>query len=230
MSSRRRRSTGCFITPVVVQIQPACGTDAGAVRFKALDGSPAFAPPTFAAKRWSAQARHLGAHVGVKQAGGFHQPALRLVCRLIDVILFSVVQNLRPPDIRSLCSCRLTVPSALKRTDPPRFPASVFSPCGLHRLSFCLCIRSLVAAVPHEACIQTHSPPRRSPRSRSSCIRRTCPKMTKRSWLTRRHVLGAFNFSSLLDMPLLGSRPNVSSDAHHHRSLPQQLGRFETGS
>jgi len=82
----------------------------------------------------------------------------RLVCRIYRSHPVSSCSKQYDHLIRPLCSDPITGPSTLIRIGPPQSPASVLSPCGLLRLSFSLCIRSLVPAVPRESLCPTHAP------------------------------------------------------------------------
>ena len=82
----------------------------------------------------------------------------RLVCRTFRSHPVSSCSKQYDHLIRPLCSGPITRPSTLIRVGPPQSPASVLSPCGLLRLSFSLCIRSLVPAVPRESLCPTHAP------------------------------------------------------------------------
>src|SRR5271167_1994339 len=64
-----------------------------------------------------------------------------------------------PPRVtRPLRSTPITGTSALLRSGPPQFPASVLSPRGVGRLCFSLVIRELVPAVPRKSLCPTHAP------------------------------------------------------------------------
>src|SRR5439155_18101343 len=79
------------------------------------------------------------------------------------------------------------------------------------------------------ACIRFTPPLRRSPSAQSSGTLRTCPRWDTRSWF-RRHLFlndasskGSLSFvSRMLTCTSLFS--HFSFNAHHHGSLPQQLG------
>ena len=82
----------------------------------------------------------------------------RLVCRTYRSHPVSSCSKQYDHLIRPLCSDPITGPSTLIQGGSPQSPASVLSPCGLPRLSFSLCIRGLVPAVPRESLCPTHAP------------------------------------------------------------------------
>ena len=131
---------------------------------------------------------------------------------------------------RSLRSSPITGPSSLLRIGPPQCSASVLSPHGFRRLCFSLNIRALVPAVPRKSQHPTHAPS--TPVAVCPVIRRltdlsqkgfTLLVLTTPSFLTTRLRWVHFR-SSFGCTPARGLALSFCSNAHHHGSLPQQLG------
>jgi len=130
---------------------------------------------------------------------------------------------------RSLCSDPITGPSTLVRIGPPQTPTSVLSPRGSRRLGFSLRISGLVPAVPRESLCPTHAPS--TPVAARPVIRHpagssqddeTILVSAALKFITTR--LRRVHFRSSFGHAPARFDPNFSSDAHHHGSLPQQLG------
>jgi len=147
----------------------------------------------------------------------------------IVIILFPVVSTIRPPDPIPLLQPHYE-PSSLLRIGPPQCSASVLSPHGFRRLCFSLNIRALVPAVPCKSLHPIHAlstpvavcPVIRHPTD-SSQRRPTPPVSTTFEYLTTRLRRVHFR-SSLGCVPAQGIALYFGSNAHHHGSLPQQLG------
>src|SRR5271170_5508372 len=148
----------------------------------------------------------------------------------IDVILSSSCFTKHDHLTRLLRSSPITRPSLLLQGDPPQFPASVLSPRGFGRLCFSLRIRKLVPAVPRKSLCPTRAP--YTPAAVRSVIRppadlsqeKKAPLiLTTLDTLMTRHRWVCFR-SPFGHSPAPGLAWDFSSDAHHHGSLPQQLG------
>jgi hypothetical protein len=118
----------------------------------------------------------------------------------------------------------------LIRIGPPQCSASVLSPRDFRRLCFSLAIRALVPAVPRKSLHPTHAPS--TPVAVCPVIRHltdfsqkgfTFLVLTTLSFLTTRLRWVHFR-SSFGCPPAQGLALSFCSNAHHHGSLPQQLG------
>ena len=118
----------------------------------------------------------------------------------------------------------------LIRIGPPQCSASVLSPRDFRRLGFSLAIRALVPAVPRKSLHPTHAPS--TPVAVCPVIRHltdfsqkgfTFLVLTTLSFLTTRLRWVHFR-SSFGCPPAQGLALSFCSNAHHHGSLPQQLG------
>ena len=131
---------------------------------------------------------------------------------------------------RPLRSSPITEPSSLLQAGPPQANASVLSPRGFLPLCFSLIIDDLVPAVPRKSLYRTHAPytpaaartvirllTGLSQKTRSPLVSTALDKLTTRP---RRVCLR----SSFRHSPAPGHARDFSPDAHHHGSLPQQLG------
>jgi hypothetical protein len=147
----------------------------------------------------------------------------------VVILLSPVVLTIRLPDPVPLLQPHYG-PSSLLRTSPPQCPASVLSPRGFGRLCFSLAIRALVPAVPRESLCPTHAlfaPVAVCP------VIRLLADLSQRNFaplvlatirfLTTRHRWVHFR-SSFGHSPAQGLASSFCSNAHHHSSLPQQLG------
>ena len=131
-------------------------------------------------------------------------------------------RDFNPPE---QCAAQRTL-----RADPPQATASVLSPRGCLPLCFSLSIDGLVPAVPHKSLCRTHAP--YTPAAARPVIRlltglsqetgsplvSTAPD-TLTTRLRRVCLRSSFRHS-----PAPGLARDFSPDAHHHGSLPQQLG------
>ena len=131
---------------------------------------------------------------------------------------------------RPLRSSPVTEPSSLIQAGPPQANASVLSPRGFLPLCFSLSIDGLVPAVPHKSLCRTHAPytpaaarpvirllAGLSQKTRSPLVLTALDTLTTRP---RRVCLrSSFRYS-----PAPSLARDFSPDAHHHGSLPQQLG------
>jgi hypothetical protein len=131
---------------------------------------------------------------------------------------------------RPLCSSPITGPSSLIQTGPSQTIASVLSPRGFLPLRFSLSIDGLVPAVPHKSLYRTHAPytpaaARPVTRLLAGLSQRTRSPLvsTALDTLTTRHRRVCLR-SSFRHLPAPGHARDFSPDAHHHSSLPQQLG------
>jgi hypothetical protein len=128
------------------------------------------------------------------------------------------------------CYSPITEPSSLLQAGPPQANASVLSPRGFLPLCFSLSIDGLVPAVPHKSLYRTHAPytpaaarpvirllAGLSQKTRSPLVLTALDKLTTR--LRRVCLRSSFRYS-----PAPGHARDFSPDAHHHGSLPQQLG------
>jgi hypothetical protein len=131
---------------------------------------------------------------------------------------------------RPLRSSTITEPSSLLQVGPPQAIASVLSPRGFLPLCFSLSIDGLVPAVPHKSLCRTHAP--YTPAAARPVIRlltglsqKTASPLvsTAPDKLTTRLRRVCFH-SSFRHSPVPGLARDFSPDAHHHGSLPQQLG------
>jgi hypothetical protein len=127
-------------------------------------------------------------------------------------------------------SSTITEPSSLLQVGPPQAIASVLSPRGFLPLCFSLSIDGLVPAVPHKSLCRTHAPytpaatrpvirllAGLSQKTRSLLVSTALDTLTTRlRWVCLR--------SSFRHSPAPGHARDFSPDAHHHGSLPQQLG------
>lgn len=131
---------------------------------------------------------------------------------------------------RPLRSSPITEPSALLQAGPPQANASVLSPRGFLPLCFSLSIDGLVPAVPHKSLYRTHAPytpaaarpvirllADLSQWTASPLVSTALDTLTTR--LRRVCLRSSFRYS-----PAPGHAQDFSPDAHHHGSLPQQLG------
>jgi hypothetical protein len=113
------------------------------------------------------------------------------------------------------------------RSDPGLFIG--ISPHGVCRLSFSLLIRDLVPAVPRKSLYPTHAPstpvaarpvtrhPADLSQDDETVLVLTTPKFITTSF-RKVHLHSSFGYTpARFDS-------NFSSNAHHHSSLPQQLG------
>jgi hypothetical protein len=132
--------------------------------------------------------------------------------------------------IRPLRSNPITGPSSLLRVGPPQCSASVLSPRGFPTCASPLASKRLVPAVPCKGLHPVHAPS--TPVAICPVIRHptdlsqrdhTPLVLTTPEFLTTRHRWVYFRSSpghtSAQGLPL-----NFGSNAHHHGSLPQQLG------
>ena len=131
---------------------------------------------------------------------------------------------------RPLRSSSITEPSSLLRAGPSQTNASVLSPRGFLPLCFSLGIDGLVPAVPHKSLCRTHAP--YTPTAARPVIRllaglsqKTASPLvsTALDRLTTRHRRVCFR-SSFRHSPAPSLARDFAPDAHHHGSLPQQLG------
>ena len=148
---------------------------------------------------------------------------------MLDVILLPVVSNLRLPNpTPSLQPHYRAFVANTDRSAPSHrigTLASWFLP-----LCFSLGIDGLVPAVPHKSLYRTHAP--YTPAATRPVIRlltglsqRTASPLvsTALDTLTTRHRRVCLR-SSFRHSPAPGLARDFSPDAHHHGSLPQQLG------
>ena len=131
---------------------------------------------------------------------------------------------------RPLRSSPVTEPSSLIQAGPPQANASVLSPRGFLPLCFSLSIDGLVPAVPHKSLCRTHA--LYTPAAARPVIRlladlsqetRSPLVSTAPDTLTTRLRRVCFH-SSFRHSPAPSRARDFSPDAHHHGSLPQQLG------
>jgi hypothetical protein len=124
----------------------------------------------------------------------------------------------------------ITEPSSLLQVGPPQANASVLSPRGFLPLCFSLSIDGLVPAVPHKSLYRTHAldtPTAARPviRLLTGLSQKTASPLvsTAPDELTTRPrkvcLRSSFRYS-----PAPGLARDFSPDAHHHSSLPPQLG------
>ena len=120
--------------------------------------------------------------------------------------------------------------SAHYRPGPSQATASVLSPRGFLPLCFSLSIDGLVPAVPHKSLCRTHAlytPAAARPviRLLAGLSQKTASPLvsTAPDKLTTRLRRVCFH-SSFRHSPAPGLARDFSPDAHHHGSLPQQLG------
>src|ERR1700730_14382737 len=161
-----------------------------------------------------------------------------LLCNIERLVCLSYVsasfcfQLFRPNDrlTRSLRSSPITEPSSLLRIGPPQYSASVLSPRGFRRLCFSLAIGALVPAVPRKSLHPTHAPstpvaicPVIRPLTDLSQKGYTPLVLATPIFLTTRLRWVHFR-SSFGCTPARGLALSFCSNAHHHGSLPQQLG------
>ena len=116
------------------------------------------------------------------------------------------------------------------RPGPSQATASVLSPRGFLPLCFSLSIDGLVPAVPHKSLCRTHAlytPAAARPviRLLAGLSQKTASPLvsTAPDKLTTRLRRVCFH-SSFRHSPAPGLARDFSPDAHHHGSLPQQLG------
>jgi hypothetical protein len=165
-----------------------------------------------------------------------HSAPIRQTCQSyglsgarIEALLFPVASVMRPPDPTPSLQPHYE-PSSLLRVGPPQCSASVRSPRGCGRLGFCLNIRATgscsSAQQPASASRPLHAG--RHP-LRHQAPRGLVPGGLYAPGFDETYLLndasskGSLSFVSRM-LTCTGLYPRFSSNAHHHGSLPQQLG------
>ena len=164
-----------------------------------------------------------------------HSAPIRQTCRSyglsvarIEVLLFPVASVMRPPDPTPSLQPHYE-PSSLLRVGPPQCSASVRSPRGCGRLGSPLISERLFLQFRATACIRFTPSLRRSPSAPSSGPRGLVLGRLYALGFDDTYLLndasskGSLSFVSRM-LTCTGLYPRYSSNAHHHGSLPQQLG------
>src|SRR5467141_383854 len=165
-----------------------------------------------------------------------HSAPIRQTCRpyglsvaRIEVLLFPVASGMRPPDPTPSLQLHYE-PSSLVRVGPPQCSASVRSPRGFRRLGFFLRIRATGSCSSAQQPASASRPLYAGRRPHSHHAPRGlfpgglyAPGFDDTCLLNDASSKGSLSFvSRMLTCTSLFSR--FSSNAHHHGSLPQQLG------
>ena len=147
----------------------------------------------------------------------------------IEVLLFPVASVMRRPDPTPLLQPRYE-PSSLLRVGPSQCSASVHSPCGFGRLSFSLSIGATGSCSSARQPASVSRPLYAGRRSRShQAPRELVPGEPCAPGFDDTLVLNdASSKGSLSFVSRMHTCPSLSRaflpNAHHHSSLPQQLG------
>jgi hypothetical protein len=165
-----------------------------------------------------------------------HSAPIRQTCRSyslsvarIEVLLFPVASVMRPPDPTPSLQPHYE-PSSLLRVGPPQCSASVRSPRGCGRLGFSLNIRATGSCSSAQQPTSASRPlyAGRHP-LRHQAPRGLVPGGLYAPGFDDTYLLndasskGSLSFVSRM-LTCTGLYPRFSSNAHHHGSLPQQLG------
>jgi hypothetical protein len=165
-----------------------------------------------------------------------HSAPIRQTCRSsglsvarIEVLLFPVASVMRPPDPSPSLQPHYE-PSSLLRVGPPQCSASVRSPRGCGHLGFSLNIRATGSCSSAQQPASASRPlyAGRHP-LRHQAPRGLVPGGLYAPGFDDTYLLndasskGSLSFVSRM-LTCTGLFPRFSSNAHHHGSLPQQLG------
>src|SRR6267142_2324817 len=165
-----------------------------------------------------------------------HSAPIRQTCRSyglsvarFEVLLFPVASVMRPPDPTPSLQPHYE-PSSLLRVGPPQCSASVRSPRGFGRLGFFLNIRATGSCSSAQQPASASRPlyAGRRPLSHQA-PRGLVPGGLYARGFDDTYLLhdasskGSLSFVSRM-LTCTGLYPRFSSNAHHHGSLPQQLG------
>jgi hypothetical protein len=165
-----------------------------------------------------------------------HSAPIRQTCRSyglsvarIEVLLFPVASVMRPPDPTPSLQPHYE-PSSLLRVGPPQCSASVRSPRGCSRLGFSLRIRATGSCSSAQQPASASRPLYAGRRPLSHQAPRGlvpgefhAPGFDDTYLLNDASSKGLLSFVSRM-LTCTGLYPRFSSNAHHHGSLPQQLG------
>ena len=165
-----------------------------------------------------------------------HSAPIRQTCRSyglsvarIEVLLFPVASVMRPPDPTPSLQPHYE-PSSLLRVGPPQCSASVRSPRGFGRLGFSLNIRATGSCSSAQQPASASRPlyAGRRPRSHQAPCGLVpgglyAPGFDDTYLLNDASSKGSLSFVSRM-LTCTGLLPRFFSNAHHHGSLPQQLG------
>src|SRR5467141_3803978 len=165
-----------------------------------------------------------------------HSAPIRQTCRSyglsvarIEVLLFPVASVMRPPDPTPSLQPHYE-PSSLLRVGPPQCSASVRSPRGFGRLGFSLNIRATGSCSSAQQPASASRPlyAGRRPLGHQAPRGLVPGGLYARGFddtyfLNDASSKGSLSFVSRM-LTCTGLYPRFSSNAHHHGSLPQQLG------
>jgi hypothetical protein len=165
-----------------------------------------------------------------------HSAPIRQTCRSyglsvarIEVLLFPVASVMRPPDPTPSLQPHYE-PSSLLRVGPPQCSASVRSPRGCSRLGFSLRIRATGSCSSAQQPASASRPLYAGRRPLSHQAPRGlvpdglyAPGFDDTYLLNDASSKGSLSFVSRM-LTCTGLFPRFCSNAHHHGSLPQQLG------
>src|SRR5467141_604427 len=161
----------------------------------------------------------------IRQTGRPYGPSVTR----IEVLLFPVASGMRPPDPTPSLQLHYE-PSSLVRVGPPQCSASVRSPRGFGRLGFSLRIRATGSCSSAQQPASTSRPlyADRRPLSHQAPRGLVPGGLYARGFddtylLNDASSKGSLSFVSRM-LTCTGLYPRFSSNAHHHGSLPQQLG------